>query len=531
MSIVHNGPTVKRTVIALAAISAVVLAGCTSSNSSTTNTGTFTTDISADPGNMDPDKATDLTTVLLNSFQYDTLINLNPQGKPVSQLASKWEATATTATYTLRKDVTCADGARLKASDVKANFDYIHNPKNESSIIGTQLPNGDYTTTADDSAGTFSITMKAPYSFLLTGAGLVPIVCAKGMANRTLLAHQTDGTGPFKLVQSVASDHYTLAVRKDYKWGPDGATTATAGVPQKVTFKVVQNPTTAHNLLLSGQLNAVDVAGQEHQRLEGHGFLEIKGTGQPFSMYFNERAGHPGADEKVRHALASALDRAQLVKVLTENSGSALQDMEPNQPKPCRIPTVPGNLPEHDVTAAKSELDAAGWVVGSGGVRSKDGKKLSVSLLYVSGTPAEDAGMELVRDWWKSIGVQVELTPRDSNALAQTLFTNGGGWDVSVFGIGVSYPSELVAFFGGPAAPTGQNFGAVDNPQYKSLTAQAGKTAGDAGCRIWADAEVSLLKRVDVIPISLSIAYSFGNKATYRFGVFGIEPTSIRMLG
>jgi peptide/nickel transport system substrate-binding protein len=525
-----------RSVLAVSVVFALALSACTHKSRASgegpvklAHGGTFSYAITTDPGNLDPLRAADQTTSLLDSFAYDTLINLDAAGKPVSELAEKWQATATSATFTLRKDVTCSDGSRLTASQVAANFDFIKDPASQSSVIGSQLPSPDYTTHADDAANTFTIKMKTPFAFLLTGAGTVPIVCAKGTNNRKLLAHQVDGTGPFTLVDSVASDHYTFAARKDYKWGPSGAGTQVPGFPDKVTFKVVQNQTTADNLLLSGQLNAVDVVGQEHKRLTGRGFQEIKSPGTGFNLYFNERSGHPGADPQVRRALAMAVDLSQLVKVLTENDGQAPTDMEPNQPKPCRVPTVAGNLPPHDAAQAGAILDAAGWHQ-DGGTRSKNGTKLAMTLLYASGTASEDAGMELVRDWWKALGVQVTLKPQDANAVGQTLFTNGGGWDGAVLGIGVSYPSQLVAFFAGPAAPDGQNFAAIDNPDYTRLSGQAGATAGDAGCQTWADAEKALFKRVDLLPLSIATVYSYGNKAQYRFGNAGVEPTSIRLL-
>ena len=520
---------------AIIAVGCLALAGCTGSSGSASSAkladgGTFVARVSTDPSNLDPQKAADITTILFDYFAYDTLINLDAKGKPVSQLAEKWTSTATTANFTLRKDVTCADGTKLSASMVKQNFDFIKNPKSQTSVIGSQLPDTEFTTTADDATRTFSITVKKPYSFLLTGAGMIPIVCPKGMANRKILAHGVDGTGPFTLTESVAGDHYTFTARKGYAWGPAGAGTDVKGFPDKVTFKVVQSTTTAVNLMLTGDLNALDVAGQDRKRLTGHGYMELTSPGGPLDLFFNERAGHPGADPQVRRALAMATDLGQLIKVVTEGDGTAPTDLEVNQPKPCRIPTVPGNLPAHDVDQAKQVLDAAGWTVGSGGVRAKGGTRLAVKLLYVSGTPSEDAGMELLRDWWKAIGVDVTLKGVSANAVSQTLFSNGGGWDVGALGIGVSYPSQLVGFFSGPAAPAGQNFPAIQNADYDRLVKQAGSAAGQEACRQWAAAEQALIKRTDLLPVSVTTAYSYGNKARYVYGVNGIEPTSIRML-
>jgi peptide/nickel transport system substrate-binding protein len=524
-----------RPALAVATVGCLALTACTGSakgggSDRLAHGGTFVTMINTDPGNLDPQRAPDVVTTLLASFAYDSLINLDENGNPVSQLASKWTSTPTSATFTLRDDVTCTDGAKLTASLVKANFDYIKKPSSESPIIGSQLPSADYTTTADDATRTFTIKLKQSYSFLVAGAGLVPIVCAKGVANRKRLAHGVDGTGPFTLTQSVAGDHYTFTTRKDYKWGPNGATTATDGFPDKVTFKVVQNGTTAVNLFLTGQLNAIDVAGVDHKRLAGRGYMELKSPGGPVDLFFNQAKGHPGTDPDVRRALAMAVDLPQLIKVVTEGSGTAPNDLEVNPPKPCRIPTVPGNLPAHDVEQAKALLDKAGWHAAGDGVRTKGGDRLALKLLYVGGTPAVDAGMELVRDWWKSVGADVTLKGIGGNAVSQILFTNGGGWDVSALGISLSYPSEVVQFVSGAEPPEGQNFSAIHNSDYDRMIHDAGKAVGASACQAWADAEKTLFEQVNLLPVSVTTAYSYGNKARYHFGIDGIDPTSIRLL-
>lgn len=528
----------RRAGLAAAALAGSLLAaGCSASGNGSAgsahyvNGTTFTEQINTDASNLDPQHVTDNTTALLDSFAYDTLVNIDPSGKAIPQLATRWQVTSAAVTFTLRKNVLCSDGSRLTARQVAANFDYVKNPASQSSAIGDQLPSTDFTVRADNAAGTVTVTMAKPYGFLLYGAGSLPIVCPKGMANRKLLARGTDGTGPFKLVEAVPDDHYTFAVRKNYAWGPGGARTSVKGFPAKVVFKVVQSESTAVNLLLSGQLSDVVVGGVDRKRLEGHGLQDLTQPGIPVDAFFNERPGHPGADPAVRRALAEGLDAGPLMKVITENDGTAPANLEPNDPKPCNANTVRGHVPGHDAAAARAALDAAGWRVGEGGTRVKGGSKLSISLLYPASTASMDAGMELVAREWKALGVDVTIKRQDANAVNQSLFSDTGGWDVAMLGIGVAYPSQLVGFLAGPAAPKGQNFAAIDNPGYQRLTARAIGTPGAAGCGLWAQAETALFSRADVVPLAVSHVHWFGNGTRYRIGSAGPEPTSIRMLG
>src|SRR5262245_36281596 len=116
-----------KSVLAIAAAGALTLtlAACGGNGSASASSGqnfangkTFTMVLGSDPGSLDP-QCTSLSTALeTDAFMYDPLVNIDPQGNMVAGLAEKWSGTATTATYTLRKNVTCSDGSPLTASVV-----------------------------------------------------------------------------------------------------------------------------------------------------------------------------------------------------------------------------------------------------------------------------------------------------------------------------------------------------------------------------------------------------------------------------
>ena len=101
-----------------------------------------------------------------------------------------------------------------------------------------------------------TLKLAAPAPFVLNGLASLPIVCPGGMDDRKSLAQATAGTGPYELTEAAPGDHYTYQIRDGYTWGPNGATTATEGMPDTIVMKIVQNETTSANLLLSGDLNA-----------------------------------------------------------------------------------------------------------------------------------------------------------------------------------------------------------------------------------------------------------------------------------
>ena len=59
----------------------------------------------------------------------------------------------------------------------------------------------------------------------------------------------------------------------------------------------------------------------------------------------------------------------------------------------------------YDIGKANALLDAAGWKRGPGGIRAKNGQRLSLELVSNVGSPDTDTRIEIIRESWKEIGV------------------------------------------------------------------------------------------------------------------------------
>jgi peptide/nickel transport system substrate-binding protein len=364
---------------------------------------------------------------------------------------------------------------------------------------------------------------------VLNGLGSLPIVCPDGMADRSTLKTGTDGTGPYELTEAAPGDHYTYTLREGYTWGPDGATTDEKGLPATVVFKVVENETTAANLLLSGQLNGASIAGPDAERLEKSGLYAAETPAIVGEQWYNHADGRVTSDPKVRMALTQALDLAELAKVITADQGGPATVLATNEPIACPGDSVSGSLPGHDADAAAALLDEAGWTAGSDGVRTKDGQPLSLTFLYQNNLgSAGDAAAELAVEQWKAIGVQATAKSQNETTLTGTLF-GAGDWDVSWVSLNVSSPDQLVPFLSGPAAPDGTNFAAIADPTYDAAVKAAAATNGTEGCDAWLAAESGLIANADIVPFANNTVRTFGKGA--EFETPGqLIPLSIRML-
>jgi peptide/nickel transport system substrate-binding protein len=513
---------------------AVALAGCGSAANSTgkaavVDGGTFTLGLSSDPGSLDPQMGLGTTLFTVTQFAYDPLVSVDGKtGEVRSGLAKKWQVDGTTVTLTLADGITCSDGTALSASAVADSLDFVADPNNKSPFLGIMLPAG-AKAKGDDATRVVTLTLAAPAPFVLNGLAALPIVCPSGMSSRGSLKAATAGTGPYKLTEAAPGDHYTYALRDGYTWGPDGATTATKGMPKTVVVKVVENEATAANLLLSGGLSAAQIAGPDAQRLEAAKLFAAETPGLAGEQWYNHAAGRPAADAKVRKALTQALDLGQLRKVLTSGQGAAATTLAASEPIACPGDSVSGALPPHDVQAAGALLDEAGWVKGGDGRRTKAGKPLTLTLLYENiGGSSGDAAAELAVAQWKAVGVEATAKSQNETTLNSTLFS-GGDWDVAWVTLNVSTPDNLVPFLSGPAAPQGNNFSAISDPQYDQAVQAAMRTTGTAGCRDWLAAESGLIAKADLVPFANKVVRTFGKAAEFRTPG-QLIPTSIRML-
>ncbi|WP_214409233.1 ABC transporter substrate-binding protein [Sphaerisporangium fuscum] len=511
-----------------AAVAALGLAatGCgdgSSAGAQSGGGGTVTIAISADPGSLAPLTTLASTALFLNTYAYDTLVHVAQDGSLVSGVAEKWTATTTSAQFTLKSGVTCEDGSPLAASDVAAEYNYIAAPKNQSPLLGLSVPQT-ATASADDAARTVSVKTTKPAPFILEMTSLLPLVCKKGLADPKALARASNASGPYRLAEAVPGDHYTYVKRSGYTWGPGGA--PATGMPDKVTFKVVANESTATNLLLSGDVNVVQVNGSDRQRLAAAQVLQRSVRQTLGQLLFNEAPGHPTADPAVRRALVTAVDLKQIGSVAANGQNEPPTNLGVVKPTPCTGDSVTGNVPGRDTAQAAAALTSAGWTK-TGDQWTKDGRTLTVTLPHPTNLgPQVLAAVELAVQQWTAFGVKVTPKPVTPATVTSTMMSDG--WDMAWLPINVYLPDQLTRFYDGPRPPQGTNFGGIANPDYKRLTAQASAKQGTAGCELWTAAESALIKRLDVVPFATLSQTFYGKGVSFQIDGAGVVPQTLR---
>jgi len=483
--------------------------------------------LTADAGTLDPALST-VGGQIIDTYLYDPLVNIDLSGKVVSGIAKEWKVTADSATFTLRDDVTCTDGHTITASDVKATYDYLKDPDTHATWIVSNMSTTDYTVTADDAAGTVTITLPKPYGDLISGIAAIGIVCPDGLKNPKSLTAGSDGTGPFVVESAQPDVQYVLKARKGYHWGPDGESNDAAGFPSKIVWKVVKDDSTAVNMFTRGELNLLPMSGTEATRLANDPSVTKKATVTSTGsfMVFNQLKGRLLTDDKpVREALAKATNRKDAVQVMTGGLGEVTNSLVNQKPITCDDSAAAASVPTYDVDAAKKLLDDDGWKVGPDGIRVKNGKKLSLILL------ANDASKPLweylQQAWSQQLGVDAQLVALDNNTSTDRLL-KGGDWDVSLIRIATTLQTTWTQFLMGDQPPNGLNFGS-GNKTYAELATKAQATPGQAGCDLWVQAEESAFTSMDLFPLYVPQGQWFAHDVDFTaIWDEGVLPLSLR---
>ncbi|AUY52644.1 ABC transporter substrate-binding protein [Streptomyces sp. CB01881] len=508
---------------------AVALAGCGGTARSSTSTplvdhGTVRIAASSETPSFDPYSAFGAAQA---RYAYDSLLNVAPDGTVVSGLASSWQATTTTAVFTLRPGITCSDGTPLTASAVARALTYAGDPANQLAGARTVLPGVPFTASADDRAGTVSATAAAPFPFLTRTLGLLPVVCPAGLDRPEALDRATQGTGPYVLTRYTPGGPYEFTVREGYTWGPAGAGTAEPGLPARIVLSVVPQASTAANLLLTGGVEIASVNGPDRARLTGRGLTSADVATVVGLTFFNQRPGRPLADPALRRALVSALDRQGLANVAVGGTGRPATDFGA-EGAVCHADLASAHLPAQNAAAA---LRTAGWSRTADGPLGKDGHPLRLRLITSPDIgPTLPSAAELMARAWTALGADVRLVTESLPALVNAMYRTGD-FDVVVGSTpGFALPVGFVPFFSGPTPAQGLNFAGVANPEYDALVARALQETDTAGCGTWNQASAALLRSADALPIADGRSTVYGHRTTFATTFGGqIVPTSIRL--
>jgi peptide/nickel transport system substrate-binding protein len=347
----------------------------------------------------------------------DNLVYVSSTGKVSPWLLTSWQTEDSAKKFILhiKPGVTFSDGEPLNAQAVIDNINIWARGDKAKGIPQIALfPALNYTGAKAINASTVEVDFSKPTLGFIPTLGyagcivLAPKTLAMSPNRQAVLTNEI-GTGPFVVKSFKQGVSYTLDRRADYNWGSPAFAHTGPAYLNSITYKVVADPTTREEAVESGDAQvAYDPNNADIPALEAKG-LSI-GTPKYLGFvdgYYVQANEAPFNELAVRQAVQHAIDRQQVLSTVYPPNFTTVAEsfIQSNVPES----TDESSLFAYDPSESEKLLDGAGWKVGNGGYRYKDGKELTFNLIpnpYVPGTQQED---ELISQQLKKVGINAPL--------------------------------------------------------------------------------------------------------------------------
>ncbi|MBV8300173.1 MAG: peptide ABC transporter substrate-binding protein [Candidatus Eremiobacteraeota bacterium] len=422
----------------------------------------------SDPDTLNPLLSSFQVSVDLSMFWAGYLFNYSDAGELVPELATTVPTLENhgiskdglTITYHLRKGVQWQDGAPFSAADVVFTWRAVMNPNNN---VQTRTGYDDIASIDAPDGATVVVHLKKPFapfvnSFFTMGPTPYPVYPKHLLAQYPDINHvaynsKPVGTGPF-IVQEWHRGQVLRMVANPHYW---------RGAPKlkEVQYRAIPDENTLTTSMRTHEIDLWYNASSTNYPVASN----IPGTHAvltPFTQYsrigFNLQ--RPIMSElAVRRAIAFATNRRTLIDKITYGVNVLGEGDQPafswaHDPNLRSIPFDPAQ--------ARAVLDAAGWKTGPDGIRTKNGRRLHITIVTTTGNAVGDRLAVFLQSAWKDVGIEAEVKAY----LSSLMFANyqaGGIIQTGKFDVEFSSwlngidPDDSTNFTCAAIPPNGQN--------------------------------------------------------------------------
>lgn len=372
-----------------------------------------------------------------------------------------------TVTYRLRDDVRWQDGVPLTARDVVFTVHAILNPKNN---VGSRYPYDRYRDVSAPDAHTVVVRTREPDAAVVglffttdNNFSILPehLLGKEPELNDVAFNAKPIGTGPYRVAGWERGNAIHLVANPRYFRGKPAI--------DAIDLRYVPDANTELVQLKTGELDGVlgvNVAlGRQLAALANKRFSNVPYPGGDTFVFNTERPIL--ADARMRRAIARVLDRVRLVRDAYAGVATA-EDASRGLFSYGDDPHAP--WPTYDPVTGERELDALGWRIGPGGVRRREGRELSLELIYGDSSASVRVMAVEVQRQLANVGIHVDL-----HAYQVTQFwshaTDGGPFALGKYDVAIAnfsanvYPEVSWLYACGERAPRGYNEARYCNPR------------------------------------------------------------------
>jgi peptide/nickel transport system substrate-binding protein len=382
------------------------------------------------PTNFSPLFNEEVPAAQVDSLLYAGLLRLDPNLQPTPDLVERvptldngdvtWNRGAGTmdVTYRLRAGLRWSDGQPLTADDVAFTWRLIVNPK----VQGVLSPDGYAAISRIDvhDLQRFTLHFDRVYpKYLNLFPAILPQHRLAGIAPEQLpgdpfWARPDVVSGPFKISELVPDDHITLLRNDAWSQGRAGRRAHLDAIVYKIYPEAGQLLDAAR----AGQVSlALELPDDQLATLTNTGAMTVQRRSQLAyeQVTFNQADLNPLTglpplwknDPVLLRALRTAIDRPAIVKKFFADRARLAESPIPRALASFHDPDVSLT---YNLSAATKLLDGDGWAVGSDGIRSKNGRRLSFHIVTALGSPLRSAVRDELVAEWRKLGAEVTAT-------------------------------------------------------------------------------------------------------------------------
>ncbi|WP_031264085.1 ABC transporter substrate-binding protein [Sporolactobacillus laevolacticus] len=477
--------SIKTLLICLLSLTLLLLTACGNTDKgSTSSTKTMSVGLVNAPTSFNPINTGDIAGQFIERFMFDSFLDMTHPLKFEPKLAESIDTTDNqTYKIKLNPKAKWSDGKPITADDVVFTFNLIANPKSEIAV-------GAYLSALEgmDNSGklkkgetaipdlkkvdehTVSFKTKVPvdpnYIKEMIGTKIITLpahvlqkIKPEDLANSTYMQAPNVTSGPYTFVKYVKNTYVQFKASKNYYLGKPKVSS--------MILKIMQAPNLVDELKTGGiQMTASGGNGNIS-------FQDLK-TVQQFSnvkTQLNKQIGYQTMmfntktikDAKVRQAIATAINREQIVKQLLKGYGDIVDGpyTKINPYLNTKMKTI-----GYDPAKAKQMLKDAGF----------DFNK-TINLVVPIGNKVREQSADIITQNLKAVGIKVNETTYDFPTVMQK--GKAGDFDLLLIGLGFTIDPDISSVY----APGGAyNFMSYNDPESTKLLEQ-GKLEPDSSKR------------------------------------------------
>jgi peptide/nickel transport system substrate-binding protein len=531
--------------IALASVALFIAAACGNNNPTTSNIkegGTLIYSLDADAQTLNPFEVGDVSSSRAIQFMFPNLYQADKNLAIVPDLADGMPVVSSdlkTWTVKIKTGAKWSDGSAITANDVVKTVQIQANANldTDASFDWSALTDPVTGVTAKDDH-TIVFTLSKTYApFLAVNlATFVAPAAVYGPVDPTKMRafeqdHPTVTGGPFLFTSRTAGQEIDLAANPTYYGGKPHIA--------KIIEKIITNTTAAAQAVLNGDVNwdpeingaAIDTVTNQ-PGVNSYVYADLA----YYDVRFNDRTQWVDksrnslfSDVNVRRAFAYALDKNSIVKAATSGHGTPMWgDIVPASAYYDDSAVVKY---AQDVAKAKSLMDAAGWTVGSDGIRVKNGQRFSAKFYVRSDKPQRVQAVQIMSEQLRTnLGMDLQPTPTDFKIFYKPI--QAGNFDLAFAGWGLGLdPDDYSIFSSTQIRPektnSGSNWTGFVNSDLDAAIAAQQTDLKPTSAATFAARKADFAKIEHILGDNVVVYFMWADNVGQAFnGVAGVSPGS-----